>query len=82
MFGLERLRRRRVHRWFVSASLAALWLIFLLALFLSYSRISVKSWTPNSPGFYAAFVSIAHADPVKPDIYAVVATGHRPVAEK
>jgi hypothetical protein len=65
----------------VSASLAAPWLTFLLLLVLSYKRISVRPWPPL-PGFYAALVSIAHVDLVKPDIYAVVATGHRPVAEK
>jgi hypothetical protein len=68
-------------RWIISACLAALWLIFLLLLVLSYKRISVRPWPPL-PGFYAALVSIAHADPVKPDIYAIVATGHRLVAEK
>jgi hypothetical protein len=78
MFGVERLRRGWAHRWFVSASVAALWLIFLLALFLSYSRISVKSWTPNSPGSYAALVSVAHADPLKPADHLMARHGQDP----
>jgi hypothetical protein len=65
MFGIERLRHGSAHRWFVFASLAALWLIFLLALFLTYSRMSVKSWSPNSPGFYATLSLDHYADALR-----------------
>jgi hypothetical protein len=53
-------------RWLISACMAALWLILLLMLVLSCNRGSAKSWPPALPGFYAALVSIAHADTMKP----------------